>query len=77
MCKVKIYVLNRTRQKILHYAGKLMNHRLILLFLQREHLDLALEIVTLKPTSTKKLLDLFPTQQQLSTGKLLSQLGKI
>ena len=60
--------LNRTRLKILHYAGKPMSHRLILLFLPREHLDLALEIVFLKPTSTKKLLDLWPIQQQLLTG---------
>ena len=60
--------LNHNRQKTCLYAGKLTNHKLILLSPPQEHLDHASVTATLKLTNTKKLLVPSQTQRQLSIG---------
>ena len=60
--------LNHERQKTCPYAGKLTNHKLILLSLLQARLDHVSVTATLKLTSTRKLLAPSQTQPQLSIG---------
>merc|ERR1719259_1346115 len=66
-----------SRQKTCHYAGKLMNHKLILLSLLQEPLVHVLVTATLKLTNTKNHLAPSQTQLQLSIGILNVDVLKI
>merc|ERR1712168_1246055 len=59
-----------SRQKTCPYAGKLTNHKLILLSLLQEHLDHVSVIATLKLINTKNHLAPSQTQPQPSIGIL-------
>ena len=59
---------NHYRRKTCLCAGKLTNHKLILLSLQQELLDHVSVTATLKLTNTRKLLAPSQTQPQLSIG---------
>ena len=69
MCILIMICSNHERQKTCPYAGKLTNHKLILLSPLQERLDHVSVIATLKLTNTKKLLAPYQTQPQLSIGK--------
>ena len=68
MCILIMTCSNHERQKICPFAGKLTNHKLILLSLLQERLDHVSVTATLKLTNTRKLLAPSQTQPQLSIG---------